>query len=152
MSGKFYGRDVFDARLIIAQIVFLQSIFYISQGVVLLFLSFVTESTEISLWEALASTSMTIQYIEGWVPILTAFITAPIISTLVFIIVRRAKQCLDYCATIYLIHFLACWLFEGLFPVNPAWWFVNIACMAISTVLSEFMCARQEMSSISLSI
>lgn len=63
------------------------------------------------------------------------------------IVVQRAKKCLDFCATIYILHFLLCWIFDA-FPVNWEWWLVNIVAMIGMVVLAEFLCLRKEMQDI----
>jgi hypothetical protein len=40
-------------------------------------------------------------------------------------VVGRAKQCLDFTATLYLVHFCLCTMYQGTIPWNWEWWGVN---------------------------
>lgn len=65
-------------------------------------------------------------------------------------IVKRAKPCLDYSATIHTIHLLFCWIFTGSFPFSFSWWILNSICIGITCVCGEFLCMKTEMKSIPL--
>ena len=64
-------------------------------------------------------------------------------------IIKRAKKCLDYVSTIYIIHLFLCWMNEH-FPKNWDWWIVNFCSFLIMAVLSEYLCIRKEMKVIKL--
>lgn len=63
---------------------------------------------------------------------------------MVSVVVERARKCLDFASTIYILHFLITWLFFG-FPSNWEWWVVNVVSMIAMVVLSEYLCLRKEM-------
>lgn len=65
-------------------------------------------------------------------------------------IVQRTKQCLDFAATMYFIHLVSCTVYMGRVPQTISWWVVNILCLALTTVLAEFLCMRTEMRAIPL--
>ncbi|PHJ21136.1 transmembrane protein [Cystoisospora suis] len=52
---------------------------------------------------------------EGRVLLLVFFLTSLAMSYLVFLVVERARKCLDFCFSIHFLHFLACWALSG-FP------------------------------------
>ena len=64
-------------------------------------------------------------------------------------IIKRAKKCLDYVSTIYILHLLLCWINHH-FPSNWDWWIVNFCSFLIMAVLSEYLCIRKEMKVIKL--
>ena len=64
-------------------------------------------------------------------------------------IIKRAKKCLDYVSTIYILHLLLCWINRH-FPSNWDWWIVNFCSFLIMAVLSEYLCIRKEMRVIKL--
>ena len=65
------------------------------------------------------------------------------------LLVERAKKCLDFAVTLYLIHFCICFGFSG-FPAEMNWWLVNIFSLVLTAVLGEWLCMRREMRDIPL--
>lgn len=68
----------------------------------------------------------------------------PYRSCYLWVIVSRAKPCLDFSATIYLIHLVLCWIYNQQFPSTFSWWILQVICMSIMCVTAEFMCAQWE--------
>lgn len=64
-------------------------------------------------------------------------------------VVERAKKCLDFTATLYLLHLLFCCAFRG-WPRSFEWWLLNFAGMVLMAVLGEWLCLRKEMRDIPL--
>eukprot|EP00871_Galdieria_phlegrea_P001634 jgi/Galph1/2471/GphlegSOOS_G1178.1 len=64
-------------------------------------------------------------------------------------IVQRAKRCLDFSVTMYLIHFIFCTLFYG-FPYSWSWWSFLLFGIAVSAALGEWLCMRKELQAIIL--
>lgn len=54
-------------------------------------------------------------------------------------IVERAKKCLDFTSTLYIIHLGICSLYDGI-PQNWEWWILQIAALALMVVLGEADC------------
>ena len=65
--------------------------------------------------------------------------------------VQRSKQCTDFAFTVHFLHFLICWIYNRQFPHTVSWWLVNIVCIALMTVLGEFLCMRTELKAIPVS-
>lgn len=65
-----------------------------------------------------------------------------------FIVVKRAKLCLDFSLTVHFYHLIICWIYNGSFAWSASWWVLQLICSAISTVLGEFLCMQQEMRAI----
>lgn len=63
--------------------------------------------------------------------------------------VKRAKKCLDFAATAYLLHFAAVCAYSG-FPLQGAWWLIAGGCLAVAAVLGEWLCMRLELAEIPL--
>ncbi|KAK4781198.1 hypothetical protein SAY87_017304 [Trapa incisa] len=59
-------------------------------------------------------------------------------------LIERAKKCLDFSATVYMIHLLFCMLYGG-FPSSITWWVVNGTGLAIMALLGEYLCIRREL-------
>ena len=51
-------------------------------------------------------------------------------------IVERAKKCLDFTSTLYIIHVVICSFYDGI-PQNWEWWILQIAALALMVVLGE---------------
>jgi hypothetical protein len=52
-------------------------------------------------------------------------------------IVERARLCLDFAGTLYLIHMILCTQYAG-FPKNALWWLMAISSLATTSILGEF--------------
>jgi len=63
------------------------------------------------------------------------------------LVVERAKKCLDFTATLYLLHLLFCCAYRG-WPRSAEWWLLNGAGLATMAVLGEWLCLRKEMQDI----
>eukprot|EP01083_Nonionella_stella_P003215 9173_1 len=142
MAGKFYGRVKFDPWLIVGQIVFLQTIFYITAGAVLVLSGLFMGST-ISMFLLFDYRSMDAKNSSGWIPMVTFFVVVPFCSFSIHRVVERVRKCLDFTATLYIIHLVLCWLYGG-FPTKFEWWFVNGTGIVVMTLLSEWLCMRSE--------
>lgn len=59
-------------------------------------------------------------------------------------LIERAKKCLDFSATLYIIHLLLCILYGG-FPSSITWWVVNGTGLAVMALLGEYLCIRREL-------
>eukprot|EP00850_Spirogloea_muscicola_P016460 SM000133S26826 [mRNA] locus=s133:395880:397073:+ [translate_table: standard] len=65
------------------------------------------------------------------------------------VIVERAKKCLDFTATTYIIHLALCTAYAGL-PATFTWWLVNGLALVFMAVLGEWLCMRRELRDIPL--
>lgn len=65
-------------------------------------------------------------------------------SFYLWLIVSRAKPCLDFSATIYVIHLVLCWIYNQQFPSTFSWWILQIICMSIMCITAEYLCAQWE--------
>ena len=58
-------------------------------------------------------------------------------------LVERARKCLDFSATLYIIHLFFCILYGG-WPSSMAWWVVNGTGLAVMALLAEYLCIKRE--------
>jgi len=65
------------------------------------------------------------------------------------LVVERAKKCLDFAATLHLLHVVACTFYAGL-PRRLVWWAVLGGSLAIMAMGGEWLCIRKEMRDIPL--
>jgi hypothetical protein len=66
-------------------------------------------------------------------------------------VIERAKKCLDFAATLYIIHLFICIIYGG-WPASVTWWVVNIVGLAIMSLLGEYLCIRRELQDIPVRI
>lgn len=144
-----YGANVWDPILIVAQIVALQCLFYLSLGLFqAIFLGhFVQRLTtaQILSWGELGFSSK-VEWLTVFANLLNSLVGA---GTLMWI-VERAKKCLDFASTCYFVHLIVVWSSNG-FPASFSWWLVNGVSMSLMALVGEWLCVRREMQEIPLS-
>lgn len=59
-------------------------------------------------------------------------------------LIERAKKCLDFSATLYIIHLFICIVYGG-WPSSITWWIVNGTGIAVMALLGEYLCIRREL-------
>ncbi|CAK9211511.1 unnamed protein product [Sphagnum troendelagicum] len=142
----FYGAMVWDPWLILAQIVCIQCLYYISLGI-LLYAFVGTQVPRFTLKYFFDYTLVTATSIVGWSTLAAFFVNALAGAGYVFLLVERAKKCLDFTITMYIIHLVFCILYNGL-PSSFLWWLVYIVCVVVTSLLAEWLCIRRELKDI----
>jgi len=147
MKGGNFRYTVWDPAMIISQIVTLQCFFYVSLGLWIfafdLMLGEPRSLDQIFKYQSLlASTS------QGKFLIAAFLCNALTCSLSLWYVVQRTKLCLDFTCTIHLLHVLACWYYSGAFATSLSWWFINLVCLTLTCVCSEFLCMRTELRAI----
>ncbi|KAK6914914.1 Integral membrane protein SYS1-related [Dillenia turbinata] len=139
----FYGAVVWDPWLIVAQIVCLQCLYYLTLGIFMSILvgSRVSRMSLIYFFDFAAVTASTV---TGWCVISSFILTALAGAFYLLYLVERAKKCLDFSATIYIIHLVICILYGG-WPASITWWIVNATGFAVMALLGEYLCIRREL-------
>jgi len=145
VNGQFRSYH-WDPLLIISQIIAVQSIFYLSLGLLLVLLNFAVER-HISLSQLFDVNVVDFSSHIGRVQLSAFLFNSLICAIALWFIVQRAKQCLDFAFTAHFIHFIGCWCFVG-FPKNWIWWLMNLISIAMTTLISEYLCMRYEMKAI----
>ncbi|KAF6172885.1 hypothetical protein GIB67_035439 [Kingdonia uniflora] len=74
----------------------------------------------------------------------------PVRAGYMLYLVERAKKCLDFSATIYIIHLFICIIYGG-WPYSISWWVVNGTGLAVMALLGEWLCIRRELREIPIS-
>eukprot|EP00803_Ostreobium_quekettii_P005106 evm.model.scf_611.2 EVM.evm.TU.scf_611.2 scf_611:44983-46466(-) len=115
----FYGAQVWDPVLIIAQITAIQCLFYIALGL-LEWVVIGAYVPQLSLryffdWRALSLKSY-----QGGLTALAHIVNGSVASLYLMFIVERAKKCLDFTVTCYFIHLVICCTYGG-WPSNIEW-------------------------------
>ncbi|GFP99674.1 protein sys1 homolog [Phtheirospermum japonicum] len=139
----FYGTVAWDPWLIVAQIVCLQCLYYISLG---LFLSILVgpRVTKMSLVYFFDFATVTASTSTGWCVVASIFLSSIAGAGFLVYLVERAKKCLDFAATLYIIHLFISFSYGG-WPTSVTWWVVNITSLAVMALLGEYLCMRREL-------
>ncbi|XP_044495205.1 protein SYS1 homolog [Mangifera indica] len=139
----FYGAVVWDPWLIVAQIVCLQCLYYISLGLSISILVG-TRVSRMSLVYFFDFATITASTLTGWCVIASILLTSIAGAGFMLHIVERAKKCLDFSATLYIIHLFICIIYGG-WPSSITWWAVNGTGLAVMALLGEYLCIRREL-------
>jgi len=149
--GGHFRNWIWDPWLLISQILAVQGIFYSSLCLWLIIYSLITD-LPISL-EALFSNNGPYVQEVGGKKIFLAFLLNALTSAVgLWIVVGRAKLCLDFAATAHFWHLILVWYYNQSFPLSISWWLLNIICITMTTVLGEYLCMRSEMRAIPVSL
>lgn len=145
----FYGPQQWDPKLICAQIVALQSVCYITMGVLLFFFHSLF-GTLIDLDQLFSYATVDVATSTGWVVIMATLFNSLFCAGILCLVVERAKKCLDFAFTTHAIHLCLCSLYDS-FPSSWEWWIVNVLSLIIMAVLGEYLCMRRELREIRIS-
>lgn len=143
LAVMFYGTVVWDPWLIVAQIVTLQCLYYLTLGV---FLSLLvgTRVSRMSLVYFFDFATISIATVTGWCVIASFLLSAIAGAAYMLYLIERAKKCLDFSATLFIVHLVLCILYGG-WPASISWWIVNGTGLAIMALLGEYLCIRREL-------
>ncbi|RVW87935.1 Protein SYS1-like [Vitis vinifera] len=139
----FYGAGVWDPWLIVAQIVCLQCLYYLTLGVFMAILVG-TRVSRMSLVYFFDFSTLTGATVTGWCVIASFGLSALAGAVFLLYLIERAKKCLDFSATLYVIHLFICIIYGG-WPSSITWWVVNGTCLAMMALLGEYLCIRREL-------
>mmetsp|Transcript_9246 Transcript_9246/g.18831 ORF Transcript_9246/g.18831 Transcript_9246/m.18831 type:complete len:154 (-) Transcript_9246:55-516(-) len=81
----------------------------------------------------------------GWIVISSFVVSSVFLTTLgIVIVIGRAKKCLDFAVTLYVMHMFLSTLLAG-FPTSFTWWAVIVGTGIIVTFVAEAVCMRLEL-------
>uniref|UniRef100_A0AC34QQZ7 Protein SYS1 homolog n=1 Tax=Panagrolaimus sp. JU765 TaxID=591449 RepID=A0AC34QQZ7_9BILA len=138
-----FRTTVWDPSLIVGQIFALQSIFYLSECVLMILCSFV------STYNPAVEHLFSLQTIRPMT--MVQLISSVVVAFSLSHIVQRAKQCLDFATTLHIIHVVVVVLYNSSFPTSFTWWLLQIISCVICSVLGEYLCMQKESMEIPLS-
>uniref|UniRef100_A0A0G4FYN6 Protein SYS1 homolog n=1 Tax=Chromera velia CCMP2878 TaxID=1169474 RepID=A0A0G4FYN6_9ALVE len=148
-SGRFYGEDSFDPKLIITQIVFIQASFTSIFGLAAL-LANILLGSEFVIWHYFRYQAYTFFSSEEW-PTSIAFLLASLLTgVVVAFAVERSRKCADFVATFLILHSLVCFMNSGGVPGFNSYWILLLVAFIIATVTAEWLCVRKELEDIAI--
>ncbi|PSS07448.1 hypothetical protein CEY00_Acc17795, partial [Actinidia chinensis var. chinensis] len=142
----FYGAVVWDPWLIVAQIVCFQCLYYLTLGVVMAILVG-TRVSRMSLVYFFDYATVSGSTVTGWCVIASFILSSLAGAVYMPYLIERAKKCLDFSATLHIIHLFICIMYGG-WPSSLTWWVVNGTGVAVMALLGEYLCIRRELQEI----
>ncbi|MCO5560924.1 hypothetical protein L7F22_014544 [Adiantum nelumboides] len=82
--------------------------------------------------------------VAGWCTIIAFLLNSLVGAGFLLLIVERNRKCLDFTATVYIVHLFLSLIYGGL-PSSVTWWLVNGICVAIMACVGEWLCIRREL-------
>jgi len=149
-GGKFYGVKAFNPRLILTQMAVLQCTWYLIFVVINQCWS-IYAGVPMSVSPLFRGNTYTFSTSRGTGIIISLWISAIAMAFVLPSTVERMKLCLDFVSTYHIIHVVATLIMNGGFLPSYGYWFAHIVAAAISVILGEYLCMRQETQTISLS-
>ncbi|KRT85201.1 hypothetical protein AMK59_2869 [Oryctes borbonicus] len=150
LTGSFRYTQ-WDPWLIISQIICMQCVLYTTLGLLLLVLSSLVGETR-NLDHIFEYHEIQVRDFSGKIVIMAFVLNSLIGAVILWLIVERTKQCLDFSCTWHFFHLVVCWFYNGSFPTTFSWWTLNIACVSVMCVCGEFLCLKSELQAIPLSL
>ncbi|XP_063628980.1 protein SYS1 homolog [Cydia splendana] len=150
LTGSFRYTQ-WDPCLIVAQIVAIQSVLYLTLSLLMAIMQDLTGSTR-TLDHIFEYHELHVRDSEGRSVIIAFVINAIFGAITLWLLVGRTKLCLDFSCTYHFIHLFICWCYNGAFPVTFSWWTLNVVCAAVTCVTGEVLCLRTELQAIPLSM
>lgn len=145
----FYGSVAWDPFLIVAQIACLQCLYYITLGFFMaIFVG--TRVPRTSLVYLFDYSTVTASTVTGLCVIASFLLSSLAGAVSMFYLIERAKKCLDFSATLYIIHLFLCIVYGG-WPSSITWWVVTGTGVAVMSLLGEYLCGRRELREIPIS-
>ncbi|KAF5274996.1 hypothetical protein FQA39_LY06933 [Lamprigera yunnana] len=150
LTGSFRYTQ-WDPWLLIGQIISVQCIMYATLGLIMALLGHLFGDNR-SLDHIFEYNEIHVRDFGGRMVISSFVINSLIGAVVLWFIVERTKQCLDFSCTWHFIHLIICWFYNGHFPTTFSWWALNVACVTLMCVCGEFLCLKSELQAIPLSL
>ncbi|CAI5995818.1 unnamed protein product [Closterium sp. NIES-64] len=128
---------VWDPWLIVAQIACLQSLFYLSLGV-FLWLFVGSHVPRFTLKYFFDYSVISPSSFVGWCCIFAFLANAFVGAFYLVVVVERTKKCLDFAATVHLLHALLCLLYTRV-PSSFSFWLTSFLSCLLMTLLGEWL-------------
>ncbi|XP_050088779.1 protein SYS1 homolog [Anopheles aquasalis] len=146
LTGTFRNTQ-WDPYLLIAQIVAMQSLLYVSLASIMYVMDFFAEANH-TLDHIFEYHEIHVTDLGGRLVIVAFILNSLVGAGLLWFIVRRTKLCLDFSFTFHFTHLVLCWWYNEAFPATIGWWMLNAVCTALMCVCSEFLCLKTELKEI----
>jgi len=147
MGGSF-RHYIWDPMLIISQILAIQGFYYTSFGVILSVL-FQLTSTSPTMQHLLNPSHQNLGNLENTLVVMASALNSLCVAVFLWLVVQRAKLCLDFTCTLHFLHALVGWIYSGVL-VTFSSFIIQIICISISAIVGEYLCMRSALLDIPL--
>lgn len=136
----------FDPVLILGQIVCMQALFYVSLGCFMLVLDAACgrQLTVVQILSPRAASPASGGR-TWWVPVGALFLAAIACSFGLVLVVGKARRCLDFSATVFIVHLVVASASHGVPVCCLAWWGSMIGSAILMAFVGEFLCMKREL-------
>lgn len=140
--GSEFKYYVWDAPLLILQMLAVQGIFYSTFGLLLL-----PAAHAIG-----ADLSLGLVFFDNapWQVLPCYLLNSLVLGVVIWRVVERSRQCLDFTCTCYFAHLLACSYYTGRLWPSITTLVATAACVTTTTVLAEYLCLHANLGEIQL--
>ncbi|PSR96849.1 hypothetical protein CEY00_Acc26903, partial [Actinidia chinensis var. chinensis] len=138
-----YGALVWDPCFIVAQIVCIQCLYYVTLGIFMAVLVG-TRVSRMSLVYFFDYATVTASTVTGGCVIASFVLSSLVGAAYMLYLIERANKCLDFSATLYIIHLFICITYGG-WPSSITWWIVNGTGVAVMALIGKYLCIRREL-------
>lgn len=148
---SFYS-NVFDSKLVVAQIVAMQALSYLSLSGLVFFSHQILPSFPLEVGVLFDSRYLgdgTEQRPTNFTLVLCLVANALCFGVQLSFVVERAKKCLDFCLTYFCLHLVLCAYGRG-FPTEWRWWLCQLVCLLVSSLCGEYFCMKKELQEINV--
>ncbi|KAJ3178562.1 hypothetical protein HDU85_005169 [Gaertneriomyces sp. JEL0708] len=144
-----YRTSKFNPTQICSQIAILQAGYYTSHSLIILILELLIGS-QTTLKHVLNHDDLQTDTVLGWGLFLTTLINAGVGAILLRFIIKRARLCLDFAATLHFLHLIFSFLYTGHLPRSFFYWFAFLCSLTIMALGGEYLCMQKEMEPIEM--
>ncbi|KAI9203780.1 integral membrane protein S linking to the trans Golgi network-domain-containing protein [Polychytrium aggregatum] len=149
MSNSSYRLSSFDPILIVAQIVTLQCLYYLSLSLIIFVMELLTGSS-VTIRHILGSSEIRTDTVLGWAIFFSFLLNSCIGSYSLLVVVQRAKLCLDFASTLHFFHLIICTLYSRQLPNSFLWWINFVLSLVGMSLGGEYLCMQMELRPITL--
>lgn len=137
------ARGQLDVALRLYQIVSIQALFYLSVSLSVTLICWISGlSPDLAL--ILSSSMIDFSYSDGWVaPIAYLLASIPVVVA-IYVYADRARHCLDFATTVFVVHVAAVVLYMSRFPTELQFWILILICVILTSIGSEVLCLRRQ--------
>ena len=135
MGGSF-RTYIWDPVLIVSQIVAIQGFYYTTLGILMSIL-FQLSSTSPTLSHLINPRHLNLSNLENTLVVMAMAINSLCVAVFLWVIVQRAKLCLDFTCTLHFLHALIGWSYCGTLLTFSSF-IIQIVCISISAIVGEY--------------
>ncbi|XP_075257049.1 protein SYS1 homolog [Convolutriloba macropyga] len=154
MGTVRFRSSSFDPKLLIAQIISMQCLYYVCLCTMLLMMCLIFPDHGVTLQHVLSYDAIGVSNVSERVNSSIFVINSLLMAITIWLLVGRSKLCTDFSFTLLFYH----WILSTLYPSSWAsipskwsWYCLHLVCALLTTVLAEYLCMRTELRAVPIS-